>query len=60
RILIVVNKNSNQQKFEFTLPGMYKVIKANDLVSGKEFEIKNNKLDVNIGGIEYLILKLEN
>lgn len=39
---------------------MYKVIKANDLVSGKEFEIKNNKLDVNIGGIEYLILKLEN
>ena len=60
RILVVVNKNYDQQKVEFTLPGMYKVIKANDLVSGKEFEIKNNKLDVNIGGIEYLILKLEN
>jgi glycosidase len=59
RILIVVNKNSNQQKFEFTLPGMYKVIKANDLVSGKEFEIKNNKLDVNIDGIEYLVLQIK-
>jgi glycosidase len=59
RILVVVNKSSNQTKVEYTLPGMYKVIKANDLVSGKEFEIKNNKLDVNIGGIEYLVLQIK-
>jgi glycosidase len=59
RILTIVNKNSNQQKVKFTLPGIYKVSKAKDLVSGKEFDVKNNILDVNIDEIGYLILKLE-
>ena len=44
RILTIVNKNSNQQKIEFTLPGMYKITKAKDLVSGKEFDVKDNKI----------------
>lgn len=60
RIIVVVNKNSNQQKIEFTLPGIYKVSKAKDLVNSKEFEITNNKLVINVNGIGYLILKLEN
>ncbi|MCK7525591.1 MAG: hypothetical protein MZV64_52305 [Ignavibacteriales bacterium] len=59
RILTIVNKNSNQQKLEFTLPGMYKVSKAKDLVSGKEFEVKDNKMLLDVDGSKYLILKLE-
>jgi cyclomaltodextrinase / maltogenic alpha-amylase / neopullulanase len=56
RILTVINKNPNQQKLEFTLPEMYKVSKAKDLVSGKEFEVKNNKLSISVEGIKYLIM----
>ncbi len=59
RILTIVNKSPNQQKVELILPEIYKVSKAKDLVSGKEFEMKNNKLNANIDGTKYLILKLE-
>jgi hypothetical protein len=37
---------------------MYKLSKAIDLVGGKEFDVKNNKLKLDVGGIGYLILKL--
>jgi glycosidase len=59
RILTVINKNVNQQKVEFTLPGFYKHSKATDLVNGKVFEVKNNKLDISVGGLGFLILNLE-
>lgn len=59
RILVVVNKNSNRQKVEFTLPGFYKHNKATDLVGGKQFEVNNNKILLEVSGIKYLILKLE-
>jgi glycosidase len=59
RVLIIVNKNSNQQNVEFTLPGMYKITEAKNLVDGKEFDMMNNKFDVNINGIQYLILQLQ-
>ncbi len=59
RILTIVNKNSNQQKVELILPEIYGVRKSKDLISGKEFEMKNNKLNANIDGTKYLILKLE-
>jgi glycosidase len=60
RILTIVNKNSNHKKIEFSLPGMYKIIKAKDLVSGKEFAVRDNKLILDVDGSKYLILKLEN
>lgn len=59
RILTIVNKNSNQQKIVLTIPEMYKVNKVKDLVNGKEFEIKNNKIEINVEGISYLILNLD-
>ena len=59
RILILINKNPDQQKVEFTLPGFYKYSKATDLVSGKEYEVKNNKLDPSVDGLGFLILNLE-
>jgi len=59
RILTVINKNSNEKKLEFTIPGMYKVSKAKDLVTGKEFEIKNNRVTFDVSGVGYLIVKVE-
>ncbi len=58
RVLIVVNKNSNEQNVNYSLPAVYKISKAKDLVSGKEFDVKNNKFNVNVNGIQYLILQL--
>jgi hypothetical protein len=38
---------------------MYKVSKANDLVSGKEFSVTDNVIKLDIDGSKYFILKLE-
>ena len=59
RILTVVNKKNNAQNLEFTLPAMYKVSKAKDLISGKDSEVKNHKLSLDVNGIGYLVIKLE-
>ena len=59
RVLIIVNKNSNQQNVEFTLPGMYKITKAKNLVDGKEFSVNDNSIKLDIDGSKYFILKLE-
>lgn len=59
RILTIVNKNSKEQKVNYDLPAMYKLMIAKDLITGKEFEIKNNKLDITVKGTGYLVLKLE-
>jgi cyclomaltodextrinase len=60
RILIIVNKSPIDQNLEFTLPLLYNIGKAKDLVSGKEFQINKNKLELNINGSMYFILKLDN
>ena len=59
RILTVVNKSTKEQKPEYLLPGAYKINRAKDLVSGKEFYVINDKLKIDVEGIGYLILKLE-
>lgn len=59
RILTIVNKSLNEQNLEFILPAMYKVGKANDLVSGKEFSVTDNVIKLDIDGSKYFILKLE-
>ncbi|MCK7525309.1 MAG: alpha-glucosidase C-terminal domain-containing protein [Ignavibacteriales bacterium] len=59
RILTIVNKSTNAQNLEYILPGAYKINKAKDLVSGKEFYVKDNKMLLDVDGSNYLILKLE-
>jgi cyclomaltodextrinase / maltogenic alpha-amylase / neopullulanase len=59
RILTIINKSTNQQNLEYVLPGIYKVSKAKDIVTGKEFYTINDRLKVDVGGTGYLILKLE-
>jgi len=60
RIITVINKNPDQQKISYSLPAIYKISKAFDLISGKEYVVKNNILDINVKGIGYLILSLKN
>ena len=60
RILVIVNKNSSEQNVSYSLPALYKLSGAVDLVSGRKFDIRNNKLDISVKGIGYLIIKLEN
>lgn len=59
RILIVINKNSNEQKLEFNLPAVYKITKAHDLINRSEFNVKENKIVLDVDGIKYLILELK-
>jgi cyclomaltodextrinase len=59
RILTIVNKNSEPINVDLNLPAIYQIKSAKDLVSGKEYEVKDNKFSTNIAGIKYLILKLE-
>ena len=41
------------------MPEVYKIKKAWDVIKGKEFEIKKDKLSLNAEGVSYVILKLE-
>jgi len=59
RILVVLNKSKNVEKLNITLPGIYNLQKAIDVISKKEFRITDNKLSVDINGMTYLVLKLE-
>lgn len=60
RVLTIVNKSASEQKVSYSLTAIYKISKAKDLISGKEYEVKNNKIETDIKGLGYLILKLEN
>ena len=59
RILTVINKSTAPKNLEYVLPGVYKVNRAKDLVSGKGFYTINDILKVEVGGTGYLILELK-
>lgn len=59
RILTVVNKSEDKQKVNLKFPKEYKLSKAMDLISGKEYDIKLSELSVVIDKIGYAILKVE-
>ena len=58
RILTIINKNPNEKNFKLALPEVYKLSKAKDLITGDAIEIMNNQIELNAGGISYLILQL--
>jgi len=59
RIFTILNKSTDKQNIEIKLPAVYKIIAAKDLISGKEFEVKNNLISLSISGINQLILRLK-
>jgi glycosidase len=59
RILTILNKNSNEKKTKLPLPEIYKLKVAENLLTGDTIEIKNNKIELSVRGISYIILKLK-
>ena len=58
RILVVINKSEMEQIVDLTLPPIYSVRGANELITGESLQVKENVIKINISGISYLILKL--
>ena len=59
RVLVIVNKNPNEQRLELSLPTIYKVKKAKEIISSKVVEILNYKLITNVAGLRANIFLLE-
>jgi glycosidase len=58
RILVVINKSEMEQIVDLTLPPIYSVRGANELITGESLQVKDNVIKINISGIRCLILKL--
>jgi cyclomaltodextrinase / maltogenic alpha-amylase / neopullulanase len=58
RILVVLNKSEKEQLVNLTLPSIYKLKSATDIISGEKFPVNENLLSLNIKGIGYRIMKL--
>ena len=58
RILVVINKSEMEQNVDLALPAIYSVRGASELITGESLQVKENVIKINIGGISYLILKL--
>lgn len=59
RVLVIVNKNPNEQHLELSLPTIYKVKKANELITKKVVEILNDKLITNVNGLSSSVFLLD-
>lgn len=58
RILVILNKNYNEQNLKIDLPKIYRTTKLTNLFTGEEISISNNQLDIKLKGTSFLILKL--
>lgn len=59
RVLIVLNKNPQEQEVSLALPTCYNVTSIKDLLTGQSLPVSDNKAVININGIGYRIFKLE-
>jgi glycosidase len=58
RILVILNKSEKEQLVNLTLPSVYNLKTAADIISGETFPVNENLLSLNIKGIGYRIVKL--
>jgi cyclomaltodextrinase / maltogenic alpha-amylase / neopullulanase len=58
RILVVLNKSEKELQFNHTLPSVYNLKTATDLISGDVFQINDDAISVSVKAISYLLLKL--
>ena len=59
RILVVLNKNENEQKVELRLPDFYKINSVSDLVGEEKLKVNNGKLEITVKGVGFRFLLLE-
>jgi len=58
RVLVVLNKNENDQNVQLDLPEIYNLHRATDLISNESVQC-DDAIALNIKGIDFRILKLE-
>lgn len=59
RILVILNKSEKEQQVNLTLPDIYNIKTANDVISADSFQVKDGSISFAVKGIGYRILKLE-
>lgn len=59
RILVVLNKNENEQNIELELPSVYKSKTALDILNGNGLQITGSKLSIRIKGVGYKFFLLK-
>lgn len=59
RILIVLNKSSETEEVELKFPGFYEIGKAENLLSGESYNIKDDQLVLNLKERSFIVLKLK-
>jgi cyclomaltodextrinase / maltogenic alpha-amylase / neopullulanase len=59
RILVVLNKKSEERELNISLPDIYNLQKAINVIAENEIEVVNNIVDISVGAMSYLVLKLE-
>lgn len=59
RILVILNKSEKTIPVDLKIPVFYRIKTARDLLGDNIFKIESNKFSFTVGGIKYLIFKLE-
>jgi glycosidase len=59
RVIVILNKSREGKKIDISFSDIYNLKKAKDLISGNEFDFKDNKLQLDINGADYFILTVK-
>jgi hypothetical protein len=59
RVLVAINKGSNEEEIKINLPEFYQLSNALDLFKDKKYEIKNSSFSFVIPPLSWKILKVE-
>ncbi len=59
RILVILNKSDKEQVINFTLPAIYNLNTATDLINGESVRINENVIALSVNSIGFRILKLD-
>ena len=58
RILMILNKSEKVQQFNHTIPSVYNIKTATDIISGDVFQINDDAISVSVKALGYRLLKL--
>ena len=59
RVLVVLNKNTEKEEVNLSLPVYYGATKLVDLLSGENINVINNKAIISVKGVGYRFIKLK-
>ena len=59
RLLVVLNKSNNKKSVSLQLPEQFNAISITNLSNGQNVPMDNNNVDLNVDGMEWLIMRVE-